>query len=248
MNRTIWMYWENRKGVPRPAYLDLCLETIRRHSPSYDLVVLDERSVRDRLPGLREDIFRTREIAHRADYIRAQIVHEYGGIWLDSDIVLLREIDVEGALAAHDFAGCGIEYGKPSIWFFAANKGATVLERWIEGMDEVLDRKKRNPVHVIRSYRFKWAGLGYDILWKLLDGYDYHHYGFERFAPIRWDEWEKFFRKDIETREVVDEATIAVMLYNKFMFEPLRHVKREELLASDTLLGKLFRLSLQGEE
>jgi len=32
------------------------------------------------------------------------------------------------------------------------------------------------------------------------------------------------------------------------MFEPLRHVKREELLASDTLLGKLFRLSLQGEE
>jgi hypothetical protein len=248
VNKTIWTYWENRKGASKPAYLDLCIETVRRHSPSYDVVVLDERSVRDRLPDLREDIFRTREIAHRADYIRARTVYEYGGIWLDSDIVLLNQIDADEALATHDFVGCGIEYGKPSIWFFAANKGARLLERWIEGMDEVLDRKKRNPLSIIRGYRLKWLELAYDILWKLSDGYDYYHYDFKRFAPIRWDDWEKFFSEDIEPREVVDDETIAVMLYNKFMFEPLRKASREEVLASDTLLGKLFRLSLQDEE
>ena len=248
MNKTIWMYWENRKGDPRPAYLDLCLETIRRHSPSYDIVLLNERTVRDRLPGLREDIFRTHEIAHRADYIRAHIVYEYGGVWLDSDIVLLKQIHVEEALATYDFAGCGIEYGKPSIWFFAANKGAPVLGKWIEGMDDVLDRKKRNPLSIFRSYRFKWAELGYDILWRLFEASDYYHYDFKRFAPIRWDAWKEFFRKDIEPGEIVDDETIAVMLYNKFMFEPLRNVTREEALASGTLLGKLFRLSLRDEK
>jgi hypothetical protein len=244
MNRTIYMYWENRKGSARPAYLDLCLETIRRHSPSYDILLFDDRSVRELLPDLREDIFRTHEIAHRADYIRARIVHEYGGIWLDSDLVLLREIEVEGALREHDFVGCGYEYGRPSIWFFAANKGASVLGKWIEGMDRVLDRKKRNPLSRIRSYRFKWAELGYDILWKLFEGYDYHHYEFRRFAPVRWDDWEMFFREDVDPGEIVDRETIAVMLYNKFMFEPLRDLTREDLLASGNLLGKLYRLSL----
>jgi hypothetical protein len=248
MNRTIWMYWENRSDTPRPDYLDLCMETIRRHSPSYVITVLDELSVRDRLPDLREDIFRTREIAHRADYIRARIVYEYGGIWLDSDMVLLRPLTVEDALATYDFAGCGIEYGKPSIWFFAATRGAPVLGRWIEGMDEVLDRKKRNPISLIRPYRLKWTELGYDILWKLFEACDYYHYDFKRFAPIRWDDWEKFFSEDIEPREIVNDETLAVMLYNKFMFEPLRKASREELLASDTLLGKLFRLSLQDEK
>lgn len=247
MNKTIWMYWEDRKGTFKPAYLDLCLETVRRHSPEFDVVVLDEQSALERLPDLRRDIFRTREIAHRADYIRARVVHEYGGIWLDSDIVLLREIDVERVLAEHDFAGCGIERGKPSIWFFAANKGAPILQKWIEGMDEVLDGKRRNPLSRIRGYRLKWSELGYDILWKLTEAYDYYHFEFRRFAPIRWDDWEDFFRKDIDPVDVINEETTAVMLYNRFLFEPLRSVGREELLTSRTLLGKLFRLSLQDQ-
>ena len=242
------MYWEDKKGDHEPAYLDLCMETVRRHSLDYDIVVLDERSVREHLPGLREDIFRTRELAHRADYIRARMIYEYGGIWLDSDIVLLKEIEVEEALAAYDFVGCGIEYGKPSIWFFAANRGAPVLARWIEGMDEVLKRKRRSPLSLVRGFRLKWSELGYDILWNLFDDYDYRHYDIRRFAPIRWSDWKEFFRTDLDPHEIVADDTVAVMLYNKFMYEPLRDVSREELLASDTLLGKLFRLSLQDDK
>ena len=247
MNKTIWMYWEDRKGERKPAYLDLCLETVRRHSPAFDVVLLNERSVRDHLPDLREDIFRTREIAHRADYIRARIVFEYGGIWLDSDIVLMRDIQVEQALQEYDFAGCGIEYGKPSIWFFAAQKGAPVLHKWIEGMDRVLDRKKLNPLSVFFPYKLRWTELGYDILWKIFEGYDYYHFSFERFAPISWEQWETFLRTDIELEEVISRDTIAAMLYNKFLFGPLRNATRSEILASDTLLGKLFRRSLEGE-
>jgi hypothetical protein len=246
MNRTIWMYWEDRKGTHKPAYLDLCLETIRRNSPSYDVVVLNEKTVLERLPDLRRDIFRTREIAHRADYIRARIVFEYGGVWLDSDMVLLREIDVEKPLADYDFAGCSFEYGKPSIWFFAANKGADILRRWIRGMDEVLDRKRRNPVRLVRPYRFKWQELGYDILWKLFQGYDYYNFDFKRFAPIVWDDWRRFFDENASCEEIIGAETIAVMLYNKFMYEPLKDATREEVLASGTLLGKILRYGLEG--
>jgi hypothetical protein len=244
MNKTIWTYWENKKRTSKPAYLDLCLETVRMHSPSYEVVVLNERTVREYLPGLREDIFRTREIAHRADYIRAKIVYEYGGVWLDGDIILLNEIDVEEPLREYDYAGCGAAYGRPSIWFFAANRHSTILEQWIDGMDEVFDKKRHNFLSVICRYKFSWAELGYDILWPLFEGYDYYHFDFRRFAPIRWDKWEDFLKADIEPCELIDEESVAVMLYNKFMFEPLKGKSRRELLASDTLLSKLFRLSL----
>jgi hypothetical protein len=245
MNRTIWMYWE---GAGRPAYLDLCYETVVGHSPSFEVKVLDERSVFDVLPDLRRDIFRAREIANRVDYIRARVVYEQGGVWLDSDVVLMRPVRVEEALEKHDFVGYGEERGKPSIGFFAANKGAPVLGEWIEGMDGVLDRKGRSPLYRIRGYRLGWSELGYDILWKLFEGRDYHHLDVRRFAPIRWDDWKEFFRTDLEPEEIVDDETVAVMLYNKFMYEPLRDFSRDELLTSETLLGKLFRLSLGDEK
>lgn len=246
MNRTIWMYWEDRKGTHRPAYLDLCLETVAKHSPSYEIVVLDEESVLEYLPDLREDIFRTKEIAHRADYIRAKVVHRYGGMWLDSDIILLKEIDIEDALRRYDFVGCGDAYRRPSIWFFAANEGNPVIGEWVNRMDALLDRRRRGLLSRFRGYRFSWAELGYDILWPLMADYDYYHFEFARFAPVRWDEWEKFLRTDIGIGRIVSDDTMAVMLYNKFMFEPLRGMDRGELMSSDTLLSNLFRLSLEG--
>jgi hypothetical protein len=244
MRRTIWMYWETGKSASRPAYIDLCLETVRRHSPSYEVVLMNRNSVFTYLPDLRRDVFKTAEIAHRADYIRARVVYEYGGIWLDSDVILLSEIDIDSALGKYDFAGCGDTYRRPSIWFFAAKRRNPVLGSWISGMDSLLDRKRRNPLSFLRPYRFSWSRLGYDILWPLFEGYDYHHFDFRRFAPIRWDAWRNFFRVDLEPGEIIDADTIGVMLYNKFMFEPLSGESREDILNSNILLSKLFRLSL----
>jgi len=242
MNKTIWMYWENRKGSTKPAYLDLCLETIIKHSPHYDVIVLNEKTVFDYLPSLRNDLYKLKEIAHRADYIRASIVYEYGGIWLDSDVILLNEIDTM-YLDKYGYVGCGIEYGKPSIWFFGAWRHSAILREWIHQMNIKLAKK----LHRKWRRSFKWTELGYDILWKLFKGYDYYNIDFKKFAPIIWSKWEDFFRDDISLDSIIEKDTIAVMLYNKFMFEPLKDTSRTELLNGNTLLSKLFRFSL-GED
>lgn len=97
---------------------------------------------------------------------------------------------------------------------------------------------------------FGWSELGYDILWKLFKRYkffrryDYYHYDFEQFAPIIWNKWNLFFEEDIDPKDIINNDTIAIMLYNKYMFEPLKELNREEILESNTLLGKLFKFSL----
>ena len=118
MNKTIWMYWESKEGIIKPAYLELCLETIIKHSPSYKVIVLNEKTVYDYLPNLRNDLNKIEEIAHRADYIRANVIYEYGGIWLDSDVILLKEINIEPYLDKYEYVGSSIEYGKPSKYLF----------------------------------------------------------------------------------------------------------------------------------
>ncbi len=246
MNHTIWMYWENARNRRKPAYLDLCLETIKLHSPRYRIVVLNENSVFDFIPDLRRDISRIEQIAHRADYIRARILHEQGGIWLDSDIILLREIEIEAELRQVDLVGVSEEYGKPSIWFLGANPRNPVIAEWIREMDRVLDtRLNRLLVRSrLKKCRLHWTEIGYDILWRLMDGCKYHNLDFKDFAPLRYDEWKRFLQPEGEPEDFLTDSTVAVMLYNKFMSKPLQDLNHDEILHSPTLLGKFFRYSL----
>lgn len=85
----LWMYWENEK----PAYLDLCFQTVKKHcEKSFEIVILND--------DLFETISRTAHsnfrhifpLAMRADYIRFTLLSEYGGVWLDSDTIVLQDL------------------------------------------------------------------------------------------------------------------------------------------------------------
>ena len=89
--KKIWMYWENKKGYKKPAYLDLALETIKKNSGDYELVLLDEKSVESYIT-LSPFVKRISAIVQRSDIIRFNLLNKYGGIWLDSDMILLRDI------------------------------------------------------------------------------------------------------------------------------------------------------------
>ena len=90
--KLIWMYWENRPFTKKPAYLELCLDSIKRHKGDYELVLLDERSVKDYIE-IPAKVRQFEHIAHRADYIRFHLLHRYGGVWLDADVILIQDID-----------------------------------------------------------------------------------------------------------------------------------------------------------
>ena len=54
----VWMYWEDPPGHTRPAYLDLCQDTIRRHlGPSLEFHSLDDTSIFEWLPDLDPSIW-----------------------------------------------------------------------------------------------------------------------------------------------------------------------------------------------
>jgi hypothetical protein len=96
----VWSYWTG----PQPAAIGLCLETLRRNSPT--AVILDDAywtsgdyageiptgRILDLAPNLRSDI------------LRAWLLYRHGGIWIDADAIVWRDLRPIGKhLRRHDF-------------------------------------------------------------------------------------------------------------------------------------------------
>lgn len=239
----IWMYWENKPGRQKPGYLQLCEETIRRHSGGYEVRVLDERSVLDYI-DLPDKVLRLEEIAHKADYIRFHLLARYGGVWLDADVVLLRSIAdaIDPFIGQRDFLGYGREPGKPSINFMASTAESPLMMAQCAAIARVLAEKRVGFFR--RKLKLVWTEIGHDTLWELARDYPYYHHERAKIAPIFWEDWEQFLSSDAELDELLRPEPFMVMLYNDFMRKPLQDMSREEVFDGDMLISKLFRHAL----
>ncbi|HEY1696528.1 MAG TPA: glycosyltransferase [Polyangiaceae bacterium] len=78
-------------GGPMPAELEAYGETFRRHHPDWTFRVWSERN----LPPLRNQrLFeRASSYAQKADIARLEILHRFGGVYVDADVECLRPFD-----------------------------------------------------------------------------------------------------------------------------------------------------------
>ncbi len=88
----IWCYWETMNGKTKPAYIDLCYDTLTHNCKNcFDIILLNENKIKKYLPNIDEEIDLSQlSIPHKTDYYRYALLEKYGGIWIDADIVVTR--------------------------------------------------------------------------------------------------------------------------------------------------------------
>jgi hypothetical protein len=232
--RNVWMYWETPSGRTKPAYLDLCLETIERHGEGLSLHALNEAAIRDFLPDLRPEVSRLTP-NHRSDYYRSRLVHKYGGIWLDADLIALRPLrELLEGWNGKDVAVYGRPSGNLSAGCFAAVPGSPLLTEWIERQDETLDVEEEMPWNALGKYSLVAASMNHD----------YHPLPVDRIAPLPWQDWMKLLSKWRSPRRYLRADPIVFMLYNKFLHGAFDGMSASDILESDMLISKLFRMAL----
>ena len=130
---TLWLQGEEQA----PAIVKSCFASVRRHC-SQELVVLDADSVLDYIslpePILRK--YREGKIkhCHFADICRVELLHEYGGYWLDATCYVTGAIPA--FITGQDFfvymAGSKVHgnYSYIQNCFIRARKGSWLLEAW----------------------------------------------------------------------------------------------------------------------
>jgi len=130
---TLWLQGEEQA----PDIVKSCFASIRKHC-TQPLVILDGKSIFDwiTLPETIVEKYRAGKIkpAHFADICRVELLHTYGGYWLDSTCYVSAPIPAW--ITEHDFfvfmAGKKVHgnYSYIQNCFIRSRKGSYLLEAW----------------------------------------------------------------------------------------------------------------------
>lgn len=115
-----------------------CIESWRRFAPDFEIKEWNEKSSVPFQNKFYHDALRKGKYAFAADCIRVQVLYEYGGIYVDTDMLLVKSINELTQFTF--FTGYEIE-GRPAYGLF----GAIPKNHLIEKMKRFYDTQFFNP-------------------------------------------------------------------------------------------------------
>ena len=89
--RIIHYCWFGRRPIPETA--EACLASWRTYCPGYDIRRWDENTFNVLGSRFSREAAERHDWAFVSDYARLKIVYEHGGVYLDTDVELLRPLD-----------------------------------------------------------------------------------------------------------------------------------------------------------
>lgn len=87
--RIIWAYWN---GPQPPLLIQRCFDNWARLNPGYSIRILNDASLPQYLPDLPQTVHAL-TVAKRSDWVRLELLHRHGGIWLDASTILTESLD-----------------------------------------------------------------------------------------------------------------------------------------------------------
>lgn len=89
--RRIHYCWFGKKPLTKEALR--CIESWKKFCPDYEIIRWDERNYNIGKNHYARELYRNKKWAFLTDYARLDVVYEYGGIYLDTDVELLKPLD-----------------------------------------------------------------------------------------------------------------------------------------------------------
>lgn len=238
MSQTIWLYWEG----PRPAYIDLCCRTVFAHNQQ---VTLLDRAGFDALFLHDRDIAIDRlALNHKSDFIRAYLLMHYGGLYIDADCIVMRNLAPVLELAErYGFAGYREPQGYMSCNFMASRPGGAVIADHYARICATLRSGQPLEWLDLASTPMDHAVANFPDQCALLPT--------EQIMPIPWNESVQFSirRSDADHQRILRPDAYCYMLSNHTIKNQhqtylLTLLPETELLREHYLLSFLLRSSL----
>lgn len=239
----IWLYWENKEDGKTPEYIYQCwYSIISRNARDFSINIVTPKTLSQYLPNLNSNYLGFNEIAHRADCIRFNLLHEFGGIWLDSDFISFRSLkpikkmlNEKGFIVAGYKEKTGILF--PIISFLASRKNNPIVAKVVGSIDRFI----QGPLS-INGRQPLWDEIGGDNLKKiLLEEEEYAYIDIKYFYPIPTYSTNQIIRGegihfDFET------LAYGQNISHSDFGDKIAKMSKQELLNPSTVLGKSFLL------
>ena len=153
--RIIHYCWFGNKPLAWDA--KKCIKSWEKYCPDYEIRQWDEENFDVSCHPYIEKAYEAKYWAFVSDYARLKIVHENGGIYLDTDVEILRNLD---DLTINSFyIGCAQDGYISSGLGFGAEKGSHIVKNILSQYDYLnFDQKNLITCPVMETRYFKKLG------------------------------------------------------------------------------------------
>lgn len=130
-------------GKPLPDLYKRCIESWRKFCPDYEIKEWNESNCDINETSFTKQAYKAGKLGFVPDYFRLKIIYENGGIYLDTDVELLKTLDN----LRYNHAFCGLQFpGEVNLGLgFGAAKGNEII-KFLMHRYEVMNFKLSNGV------------------------------------------------------------------------------------------------------
>lgn len=115
-------------GNPLPERYKRYIDSWERYCPDYEIIEWNESNLDINETAFTSEAYKAGKFGFVPDYFRLKIIYEYGGIYLDTDVEVIKSLDD----LRYNEAFCGMEY--PGITAFGLGFGAVAHNEIIRGL------------------------------------------------------------------------------------------------------------------
>lgn len=120
-------------GNPIPDNLQKCIDSWKKYCPDYEIIRWDESNYDFSKNRYMWQAYTEKKWGFVPDYARLDIIYNEGGIYLDTDVELVKSLD--SLLDDHAFVGCETVDSIALGLGFGAEKGNQVIKRMLDEYD-----------------------------------------------------------------------------------------------------------------
>lgn len=113
----------------KPKLVHKCIDSWKKHCKDYEIIEWNESSFNVNDSIYTAEAYKSKKYAFVSDYVRLYVMYNYGGIYLDTDVEIVRPLDV--FLAQKAFSGFENEHWI-STGIMASEKGIPIIKEFLE--------------------------------------------------------------------------------------------------------------------
>ena len=121
-----------------PSLTEQCVNSWKKYLPNYEIKIWNEETFDVNICAYTQKAYEEKRWAFVSDYVRLWALYQYGGIYMDTDLEVIR--DFSALLNGHDFVSSYVEGGLVATAFIASNEGHPFVKRLLEYYDSESQR------------------------------------------------------------------------------------------------------------
>ena len=152
--KVIHYCWFGRNPLP-PAAVK-CIESWKKYLPDYEIKEWNEDNFDVNILPYTQEAYQAKKYAFVSDYARFWILHQYGGIYFDTDVEVIRPMDdiiAKGSYMGKELDDLNLnrQAVNPGLGL-GAEPGLELYKRMLDGYEKmhfILEDGQRNPFSMI---------------------------------------------------------------------------------------------------